>query len=94
MSGTCYSRVRAVVPAQVFSLQSSQEGISENTKDEYGDTEVLSILMGKPLVALGFERMVMHVDAPTVVTLKDTQHEHKVATGKLASWPHHPTSSI
>jgi hypothetical protein len=29
-----------------------------------------------------------------VVTLKDTQHEHKVATGKLASWPHHPTSSI
>ncbi|CAK9857126.1 unnamed protein product [Sphagnum jensenii] len=87
-------RVRAVVPAQVFSLQSSQEGISENTKDKYGDTEVLSILMGKPLVALGFERMVMHVDAPTVVTLKDTQHDHKVATGKLASWPHHPTSSI
>jgi hypothetical protein len=94
MLGSCHYRVRAVVPAQVLSHQSSQEGISENAKDEYGDTEVLSILMGKPLVALGFERMVMHVDAPTVVTLKDTQHDHKVATGKLASWPHHPTSSI
>lgn len=61
-------RIRPVSPARVSSLKfSTAEEESGGSQTQQLDTDVLSVLTGKPIMALAFENMAMHVDAPTVV---------------------------
>lgn len=60
-------RIRPVSPARVSSLESTAEEESRSSQTKQLDIDVLSVLTGKPIVALAFENMAMYVDAPTVV---------------------------
>ncbi len=75
----CYVfRIRSVSPARVSCLQSSTtEEESGSSQIHQLDTDVLSMLTGKPILALAFENMTMHVDAPTVVVAeRGTKQRH------------------
>lgn len=66
-------RVRPVSPARVSALPfPDEEEESGNSQTRQSDSDVMSVLTGKPIVALAFENMAMFVDAPTVVAEKSS----------------------
>lgn len=85
-------RVRPVSPARVSSLP-----LTEGEEEESGDvqtrqrqvnSDVLSVLTGKPIIALAFEDMVMSVDAPTVLVAEPaTVSKGKHGHGLLSRFP-------
>lgn len=67
-------RVRPVAAACVSSPSQKTEEDKGESCDQSSD--VLSMLTGKPLMSIAFEKMVMHVDAPTVVASKISKNIH------------------
>ena len=67
-------RVRPVAAARVSSPSQKTEENKGESCDQSSD--VLSMLTGKPLMSIAFEKMVMHVDAPTVVASKISKNIH------------------
>ena len=68
--------MRPVAAARVSSpSQETEEDKGENYDQS---SDVLSMLTGNPLMSIAFEKMVMHVDAPTVVASKISKNIHGI----------------
>ena len=90
----CYVfRIRPVSPARVTSLK-SRTAIEEleSSQIQQLDADVLTVLTGKSIVALAFENMVMHVDAPTIVVAKKETVEQRYAL--LSRFPRFGTPAV
>lgn len=70
-----------MTPARVSSLQKSFEDQAESSDNCNPNIDILSVLTGKPIIAMTFERMVMHVNAPVVVTAKASSREPEKILG-------------
>ncbi|KAG0613944.1 hypothetical protein M758_6G139400 [Ceratodon purpureus] len=78
-------RIRPISPARVSTLESTVEEDSGSSQTQQLDADVLSMLTGKPIVALVFDKMVMHVDAPTVVVAENETVKRR--QGLLSRFP-------
>lgn len=90
--GALMFRVRPISPARVSSLPltegEEEESGDVQTRQQQVNSDVLSVLTGKPIMALAFENMVMSVDAPTVVVAEPaTVSEGKHGHGLLGRFP-------
>jgi len=91
-------RIRPVSPARVSLLSFTEEEGSKNVQTQQLDSDVMSVLIGKPIVAFAFEDMAMFVEAPTIVVAEKQTMKGKQRHGLLSRFPRFkapglPTSS-
>ncbi|XP_024395211.1 protein NEOXANTHIN-DEFICIENT 1 isoform X2 [Physcomitrium patens] len=87
-------RIRPVSPARISPLQLTAEEEPRSTETQDLGTDVMSVLSGKPIVALAFENMAMYVDAPTVVLARQEHAKIKEAHGLFSWFPRFKSPSV